>query len=673
MCQLLSRNFKQKLFRSTKEVNYLFPFNTSHIQGHKWIYSQMLQGVSVSTSFAIVETGDIKAFEGGNAWGMQNTIKASGWISPVACSTYGSCFGGRELDEMVDFAVVKVWLDFCKSNHIKTCRFIHTRKMLPIKVIDCASRKIMRANPELPERDYVALSYVWGDAHLIGAEGHSVIDDNNLPSPLPNVIEDAIIATQKMGFQYLWVDRYCIDQSNMNEKNSQIQQMDLIYSRAWCTIIAAAGCDPTAGLPGVSTIPRKPSFSVTTQHGVFVSVPPDPVTGIKDSVWNSRGWTFQEAILSRRCLVFRNDQVYFKCGGMACRDAANLPLIALHRKNPERFSAWNDTWNDSFNDTSQDNRLFRTISMVRYPYHECSKLIQSYTYRTMSKSDDILNGMFGIFQRFNSVHRPFRQFHGIIVVPDVTFVQSQVGEPELKKKEIRPSSYTEQLATGLCWDVDRSMNLHRSGARRPGFPSWSWTGWIERLTTPSEYEGYVSNTHGLKLWVEGNQCGTIDWEEFCRNNPPGNDLSTSNTAILVEATFVNVTLRHCAADPANGDETYPKGYLNWWALLEREDKSFLSTRFSLTREQDEVLPSSYEKLKSKRWPGFILGIRHGTSASPARVYSSYNTHLVLMVVDGISGVVERLGIAHFVGRAAVTNWDAELEGMATQRSCIRWR
>lgn len=67
-----------------------------------------------------------------------------------------------------------------------------------------------------------------------------------------------------------------------------------------------------------------------------------------------------------------------------------------------------------------------------------------------------------------------------------------------------------------------------------------------------------------------------------------------------------------------------------------------------------------------------MGIGHGTSASPARVYSPYNAHLVLMVVDGISGVVERLGIAHFVGRAALTDWDAELQGVATQRSRIRW-
>src|SRR5436190_4264585 len=58
MCQLLSRNFIQKLFRSKDVVNYLYPFHTSHIQAHKWVYSHRLHEVSDTTSFAIVEARD---------------------------------------------------------------------------------------------------------------------------------------------------------------------------------------------------------------------------------------------------------------------------------------------------------------------------------------------------------------------------------------------------------------------------------------------------------------------------------------------------------------------------------------------------------------------------------------------------------------------------------------
>jgi hypothetical protein len=34
---------------------------------------------------------------------------------------------------------------------------------------------------------------------------------------------------------------------------------------------------------------------------------------IKSSKWNTRAWTFQERILSRRCLIFVKGRVYFQC------------------------------------------------------------------------------------------------------------------------------------------------------------------------------------------------------------------------------------------------------------------------------------------------------------------------------------------------------------------------
>ncbi|KAF2187979.1 hypothetical protein K469DRAFT_568100, partial [Zopfia rhizophila CBS 207.26] len=29
--------------------------------------------------------------------------------------------------------------------------------------------------------------------------------------------------------------------------------------------------------------------------------------------WNKRGWSYQERLLSRRCLIFTTYQVYFQC------------------------------------------------------------------------------------------------------------------------------------------------------------------------------------------------------------------------------------------------------------------------------------------------------------------------------------------------------------------------
>jgi hypothetical protein len=57
---------------------------------------------------------------------------------------------------------------------------------------------------------------------------------------------------------FLWVDRYCIDQANSEEKHDLIRNMDRIYEGAEITIIAATGDDPHHGLPGVRGTPRTP-------------------------------------------------------------------------------------------------------------------------------------------------------------------------------------------------------------------------------------------------------------------------------------------------------------------------------------------------------------------------------------------------------------------------------
>jgi len=88
--------------------------------------------------------------------------------------------------------------------------------------------------------------------------------------------------------------------------------MDLIYQNAELTIIAAIGEDPTYGLPGVSLRKRKPQNLTTCskigkQFLIFAdSSPKEVVEGTK---WQTRAWTYQEGLLSRRRLVFAEEQM----------------------------------------------------------------------------------------------------------------------------------------------------------------------------------------------------------------------------------------------------------------------------------------------------------------------------------------------------------------------------
>ncbi|KAF3057478.1 hypothetical protein CFAM422_012365 [Trichoderma lentiforme] len=76
--------------------------------------------------------------------------------------------------------------------------------------------------------------------------------------------------------------------------------MDRIYSFAVATIVAACDKEATEGLPGIRS-----HRTVRSER---------PSSNILDgTLWSSRGWTYQEFILSRRLLLFTSAGIYFYC------------------------------------------------------------------------------------------------------------------------------------------------------------------------------------------------------------------------------------------------------------------------------------------------------------------------------------------------------------------------
>jgi len=149
----------------------------------------------------------------------------------------------------------------------------------------------------------------------------------SLPHDLSGAIEDAIQVTKQLGLRSIWIDKYCIDQTNTKDKHDQIRQMDMIYQGSEVTIVAAAGEDENTGLPGAGSMARKiqPYFSFGAL--TVISTMPHPHQVIKGSRWMTRGWTLQESILARRRLVFTDEQVYFECNAMNCFESISVPTV----------------------------------------------------------------------------------------------------------------------------------------------------------------------------------------------------------------------------------------------------------------------------------------------------------------------------------------------------------
>ena len=145
---------------------------------------------------------------------------------------------------------------------------------------------------------YVALSYVWGSVsnfRLTKANRNKLLAPGSLSKVwemLPRTIQDTITIAQRLGARYLWVDCLCLLQNDIGDLDRGVNVMDLIYERAWITVVASYGHDANAGLPGVRKGSRRASRNtIQIKPGVSLGV----ITGLdqllKASVYSSRAWT----------------------------------------------------------------------------------------------------------------------------------------------------------------------------------------------------------------------------------------------------------------------------------------------------------------------------------------------------------------------------------------------
>ncbi|PVH84229.1 HET-domain-containing protein, partial [Cadophora sp. DSE1049] len=225
----------------------------------------------------------------------------------------------QQIRSQPDVGLIRSWFEYCRSNHDGKCK-VTSEQVQNLRVIDCSTTAII---PAPTACSYVALSYVWGN-HKTDEDGNGPSRDEEglpveinppieLPVNLPAVVKDAVKFTKKLGFDYLWIDKYCIDQTNGGLMQQQIMSMDRIYQNAEFTIIAAAGDDENHGLLGVGETRRPVQPTAQIGNLTFTSSARDPFQEIIRSKWFSRGWTFQEGILTRRRLAFTKQQIYFEC------------------------------------------------------------------------------------------------------------------------------------------------------------------------------------------------------------------------------------------------------------------------------------------------------------------------------------------------------------------------
>lgn len=492
---------------------------------------------------------------------LNHRVGRQGLIMPAVANPANShtSFLARLLDaDKADFETVKSWLRDCEHSH-EACNSHKSVEGSYLTVIDCKSLEVLSKPTGEP---YVALSYVWGPppvkANTKAASGQPL----QIFQDAPRTIRDAIHVTLELGFRYLWIDRYCINQVDPEIKALQLADMDKIYENAIITIVAAAGADDKHGLPGSGTepiVPRSKQPRAKIGKHTVVSLGQDIIELVKSVKWATRGWTFQEGLLSRRCLVFGIDQLHYVC--RTAYRCETLPVLPVTKKY------------DLVNELNISNVFDGEARIDRGDYQTLAGAFAhnatNYLKRDLTFGSDALNAFRGIIGR-----APFESYYGVplitrtgrelkrtgsslrpVVIVSKEQNQALVAATPIDKSKIRPRynmfgpgnfegyffdhlpgpgepeepSPLLAFLHGLVWNVPRSRSFGReenepkTPPRRPEMPSWSWVSLQKAEVAfdsdpdgPKELKEDVLTIpySGVKIWVQDSSAAGQDWIDF---------------------------------------------------------------------------------------------------------------------------------------------------------------
>ncbi|GLA36879.1 hypothetical protein AnigIFM63309_003317 [Aspergillus niger] len=334
---------------------------------------------------------------------------------------------------MVDWSTVRTWLGKCDKEHDRKLGFpcdngpLETPP-LEFRVIDTERGCVVRAPPA---SRYATLSYVWGST----TDTYALATTNTIQAleeegylfkiPLPATIRDSIRACIELKIRYLWIDRLCIVQDdNITVKDSQINAMGNIYSHSYLTLVDLEGHSMDHGLPGV-TQARTVEYQT---HGMKLGAIEDGISELVPyAKWGTRGWTFQEALLSTRVLLLADTGVLFECS----------------RASQEVTSSGGS----------------RSLNLMFNLAQDYRSLVSDFTSRTLTFDADVLKAFSGIMHwKYGSEH-----YFG---VPYCEFVK------------------------GMLWTSDTvhkdKVLVARSAETGDIFPTWSWSSMVGHARLNSE-------------------------------------------------------------------------------------------------------------------------------------------------------------------------------------------
>ncbi|KAF7916380.1 uncharacterized protein EAE98_010680 [Botrytis deweyae] len=440
-------------FSRRRETDIKISINSSHVYPDATLDEvQMFDAISVQVGNIGDFRSDIKNHGHSFAVPTQSLTLVTKHDSPIKLKGFqiGRAEINPDLGSKLNFDITRAWLRECLE-----CHDCHNTNLpqLPTRVIDVTPNQTRIIHSNGIMANYIALSHCWGGPIPTSSTTATLPQyQNELPFQLlPANFRDAITITRELGVQYLWIDSLCIIQDSKHDWEQESQKMGTVYRDALVTIYAMSSEASTGGIiPSPAYEPvEKPSTNLTftDNNGMEVTVRVEPADSdvydedlhrlAESSPLSSRGWTFQESVLSPRHIYYGKKQIYWGCT-QGFHDLKGMPPgyrfpqeEHINRLLPVLHS------------TTQDNNMITDMERLIL-LHSFRDIVWQYCQRKLTYDTDKLPAISGLSR----------------------LLQPAIGGDYLA------GLWSCDLLDELCWVPE--MKLGCSHIKPYRAPSWSW-------------------------------------------------------------------------------------------------------------------------------------------------------------------------------------------------------
>ncbi|KAF8851360.1 HET-domain-containing protein [Acephala macrosclerotiorum] len=306
---------------------------------------------------------------------------------------------------------------------------------------------------------YIALSHCWGATQTCVTTSQNISEFKNaIPwTALPKTFQDSIVYSLALSVRYLWIDALCILQDDPEDWEIESSKMSDIYRNSFMTLAATASKNGQGGcFPSKKDMPNEYELDSCHSQTTMImvrekikhwTVSPTATT-LEHHPLLTRGWTFQERILSPRVLHFCGHELVWECkhqalcecGGFAAKQNA-LEQYSQFIKETEAPTQSQLTDSPSSKIESEDSSVKGDRRFLSEQWHH---FVEQYSALNLTHETDRLPALSGLAKRASSVL-------GVYVA----------------------GLWSETFVTNLMWRVDK-LDERRAPPTKYIAPSWSW-------------------------------------------------------------------------------------------------------------------------------------------------------------------------------------------------------